>query len=293
MSDSLGAYLAEIGRTRLLTADEEVELARRIEAGLYAAHLIEDGPPDPSLEAVRLDGLLARERLIRSNLRLVVSAAKRFANRGLPLLDVIQEGNLGLIRAVEKFDYARGYKFSTYAMWWIRQAIERGLNDKSRTVRLPVHVGEELTRLLRAERRLLVDLGREPRPEELAEAVGRTAEQIAELRRFGQDTVSLDIAVGADGEGSIGDLIVEEDGLHVQDFMEQRVLGDSIRGWVERLPYREAYIVNARFGLAGRPVQTYREIGEHLGLTRERIRQLEKQALKRLRERRDLLAWAS
>ncbi|WP_084965442.1 sigma-70 family RNA polymerase sigma factor [Thermoactinospora rubra] len=293
MSDALGDYLREIGRTRLLTAAEEVDLARRIEAGLYADHLLRHGPHSAELERVRRDGLAAKDRLIRANLRLVVAAAKRYAHRGLPLLDVIQEGNLGLIRAVEKFDYARGYKFSTYAMWWIRQAIERGLNDKSRTVRLPVHVAETVSRLTRVERRLLTDLGREPRDDELAAAVGRSPDEIAWLRRLAQETLSLDLPVGEHGESRIGDLIVDDDGPHVPELMEQQALGSQVRRLVRLLPPREAYIVTARYGLAGGPAQTYREIADTMGLTRERIRQLEKQALKRLRERRDLTAWAS
>ncbi|MEV0589182.1 sigma-70 family RNA polymerase sigma factor [Nonomuraea sp. NPDC050310] len=293
MSDALGAYLREIGRTRLLTAGDEVDLARRIEAGLYARHLLAAGKQSAELHRVALDGAEAKEQLIRANLRLVVAAAKRYVHRGLPLLDLIQEGNLGLMRAVEKFDYARGYKFSTYAMWWIRQAIERGVNDKARTVRLPVHVAEEVARLTRLERRLLVDLGREPEVEELAEAAGRTVEQIADLRAVGQETISLDLPVGANGEGRIGDLIVEDEGLRVQEFLERQVFGDQLRRMIELLPPRESFILRARYGLAGRETQTYREIAECLGLTRERIRQLEKQALKRLRERRDLLAWAS
>ncbi|MEU7892782.1 sigma-70 family RNA polymerase sigma factor [Nonomuraea sp. NPDC049152] len=293
MADLLGDYLKEIGRTRLLTAEDEVDLARRVEVGLYAEHLLAHGDERPELPVLVREGRLARERLIRANLRLVVAAAKRYAHRGLPMLDVIQEGNLGLIRAVEKFDYKRGYKFSTYGMWWIRQAIERGINDKSRTVRLPVHVAEEVARLSRIARRLSADLGREPEEDELADAAGRTVEQIAGLRRLAQETISLDTPVGENGEASVGDLIADEDVPQVQELTELRALAAELRGLVRELPVREAFIIRRRYGLAGGKVLTYQEIADTLGLTRERIRQLEKQALRRLREGSPLLAWAS
>ncbi|MGR6915299.1 sigma-70 family RNA polymerase sigma factor [[Actinomadura] parvosata] len=291
--DLLGTYLEQIGKTPLLTAADEVELARRIEAGLYAGHLIGRGEGTPELELVALDGKRAKDLLIRSNLRLVVSAARRYSYRGLPLLDIIQEGNLGLIRAVEKFDYTRGYKFSTYGMWWIRQAIERGIHDKSRTVRLPIHVAEELSRLIRVERQLAVGLGREPTDAELASAAERSAAQVAALRRLGQDMVSLDIPVGEHGEGRIGDMIADEDGLQVQELTELRALSAELREVVTTLPPREAFVIRLRYGLTGEEVRTYTEIAQHLGLTRERIRQLEKQALRRLRQGKPLLAWAS
>ncbi|MGP3960058.1 sigma-70 family RNA polymerase sigma factor [Nonomuraea sp. 3N208] len=291
--DLLGMYLEQIGKTPLLSAADEVDLARRIEAGLYAGHLIERGTCTPELELVALDGQRAKDLLIRSNLRLVVATARRYAFRGLPLLDVIQEGNLGLIRAVEKFDYQRGYKFSTYGMWWIRQAIERGVHDKSRTVRLPVHVAEELSRLTRVTRQLAAELGREPTDAELGEAAERSPEQVASLRVFGQEVVSLDIPVGEHGEGRIGDMIADEDGLQVQEATERRAMSDELHQVVTTLPPREAFVIRLRYGLSGQQVQTYTEIGEQLGLTRERIRQLEKQALKRLRQGEPLLAWAS
>ncbi|MEV2265450.1 sigma-70 family RNA polymerase sigma factor [Nonomuraea africana] len=293
MADLLGDYLKEIGRVPLLTAEEEVELARRVEAGLYARHLLGHGDDRPVLRVVVREGEQAKDRLIRANLRLVVAAAKRYAHRGLPLIDVIQEGNLGLIRAVEKFDYRRGYKFSTYGMWWIRQAIERGINDKGRTVRLPVHVAEEVSRLSRIARRLAADLGREPSEEELAGTAGRTVEQVAGLRRLARETVSLDTPVGENGEASVGDLIADEDLLQVQELMELRALSAELRGLVQSLPPREAFIIRRRYGLVDGKVLTYQEIADSLGLTRERIRQLEKQALRRLREGGPLLAWAS
>jgi RNA polymerase sigma factor (sigma-70 family) len=291
--DLLGMYLEQIGKTPLLSAADEVDLARRIEAGLYAGHLIERGAGTPELELVALDGQRAKDLLIRSTLRLVVATARRYAFRGLPLLDVIQEGNLGLIRAVEKFDYRRGYKFSTYGMWWIRQAIERGIHDKSRIVRLPIHVAEELSRLIRVERQLAAELGREPTDAELAEAADRSPEQVAALRVLGQEMVSLDIPVGEHGDGRIGDMIADEDGLQVQEATERRAMSDELYQVVTMLPPREAFIISLRYGLSGQQVQTYTEIGEQLGLTRERTRQLEKQALKRLRQEGPLLAWAS
>ncbi|MEV4162740.1 sigma-70 family RNA polymerase sigma factor [Nonomuraea dietziae] len=293
MADLLGDYLKEIGRVPLLTAEEEVELSRRVEAGLYARHLLAHGDDRHVLRVVAMEGEQAKDRLIRANLRLVVAAAKRYAHRGLPLLDVIQEGNLGLIRAVEKFDYRRGYKFSTYGMWWIRQAIERGINDKSRTVRLPVHVAEEVSRLSRIARRLASDLGREPSEEELAGSAGRTVEQVAGLRRLAKETISLDTPVGENGEASVGDLIADEDLLQVQELMELRALSAELRELVRSLPQREAFIIRCRYGLVDGKVMTYQEIADILGLTRERIRQLEKQALRRLREGGPLLAWAS
>lgn len=291
--DLLGLYLQQIGVIPLLSAADEVDLAKRIEAGLYAGHLIGRGAGSPELEDVRRDGERAKELLIRSNLRLVVAAARKFAHRGLPMTDVVQEGNLGLMRAVEKFDYRRGYKFSTYGMWWIRQAIERGIHDKSRTVRLPIHVAEELARLLTVERRVAVELGRDPGLDELAEAAGRSIRQVARLRMLAQETVSLDMPVGDRGEGRIGDLIADEDGLEVQELTERRALGAELNRLVTSLPPREAYIIRLRFGLAGREIMTYTEIAAQMGLTRERIRQLEKQAFKRLREGGPLLAWAS
>ncbi|MEV4565525.1 sigma-70 family RNA polymerase sigma factor [Nonomuraea sp. NPDC049419] len=291
--DLLGTYLEQIGRTPLLSADDEVDLARRIEAGLYAGHLIERGAGTPELEHIVLDGRRAKEKLIGANLRLVVAVARRHSYRGLPLLDLIQEGNLGLIRAVEKFDYRRGFKFSTYGMWWIKQAIERGIHDKSRTVRLPAHVAEELSRLLRVERRLATELGREPTDAELSAAAERTPAQVATLRRLGQETVSLDLPVGEHGESRIGDMIADEDGLEVQELAERRALSAELRQMVTSLPPREAFVINLRYGLSGEQAQSYTAIAAHLGLTRERIRQLEKQALKRLRQGGPLLAWAS
>ncbi|WP_067184907.1 sigma-70 family RNA polymerase sigma factor [Microtetraspora niveoalba] len=338
--DLLGQYLSQIGKTPLLTAQEEVDLAKRIEAGLYAEHLIEEsdaggdtgrdgggdraegaraeathgaepadaarvpaqraperGGPGDRLQELReivRDGDAAKDHMLRANLRLVVAAAKKYGHRGWPLLDVIQEGNLGLIRAVEKFDYAKGFKFSTYAMWWIRQSIERGLADKSRTVRLPVHILEQLSKVTRAERHLEGHLGHEPTEEEVAAAAGQTVEALAELRRLAHDTVSLDMVVGEDGETRIGDLIADAEVVPVSEVLECRVLAEQLRSLVDMLPDREAYIVTLRYGLGDGRTHTYQEIGDRLGLTRERIRQLERQALRSLRQPEHiepLLAW--
>ncbi|MFI6498763.1 RNA polymerase sigma factor RpoD/SigA [Nonomuraea typhae] len=291
--DLLGMYLRQIGRTPLLSAADEVELAKRIEAGLYAGHLLAGGSPGAELEQVRADGEAAKDQLIRANLRLVVAAAKRYAHRGLPMLDLIQEGNLGLIRAVEKFDYRRGFKFSTYGMWWIRQGIERGIHEKVRAVRLPMHVSEDVSRFFRIERRLALDLGREPLDAELAEAASRSLDEIATLRSFAQETLSLDLAVGENGDASMADLITESDEVGVDEQMEWQALTEDLALVCDTLPAREAFILKFRYGLAGAPKQTYAEIASRLGLTRERIRQLEKQALKRLGECEPLVAWAS
>jgi len=302
--DLVRFYLDEIGATQLLTAEQEVELAKRIEAGLYAAQLLRDGAVHgrpltatqrQELEVVAADGVAAKEHMVRANLRLVVSVAKKFSGRDVPFLDVVQEGNLGLIRAVEKFDYARGFKFSTYAMWWIRQAIQRGLGELGRTVRLPVHVVEELTRLGRIERTLHTQLGREPTLEELAEQTERSVERVVELRRLARHPISLDTPVGEDGDTLIGDLIEDDDAVQAADAAEYAALTEQLHALVDSLAPRLATIVSMRFGLHdGRP-RTLQEIAEHLGLTRERVRQLEKEALAELRapdRSAPLLAWA-
>jgi RNA polymerase sigma factor (sigma-70 family) len=302
--DLVRFYLDEIGATPLLTAEQEVDLAKRIEAGLYAERLLRDaaehGHPlnaagRRELEAVAVDGAAAKEHMVRANLRLVVAVAKKFSGRDVPFLDVVQEGNLGLIRAVEKFDYARGYKFSTYAMWWIRQAIQRGLGELGRTVRLPVHVVEELSRLNRIERTLQTQLGREPTVEELAEETEHPVERVVELRRLARQPISLDTPVGDDGETRIGDLIEDDDAVQAADAAEYAELARQLHQLVESLPPRQATIVAMRYGLHdGRP-RTLQEIAGHLGLTRERVRQLEKEALAELRHpdrSSPLLAWA-
>ena len=288
MGDSVHTYLKSIGRTSLLTAEQEVDLAKRIEAGLFAEHKL-DTEPDLSedfrrdLEAVAEDGRRAKAHMLEANLRLVVSVAKKYTDRGLSLLDVVQEGNLGLIRAVEKFDYTKGYKFSTYAMWWIRQAIQRGFADSARTIRLPVHVLEMLSKLSRVERDMHQRLGREPTPEELAVELDRTPDQIEELLRTSRQPISLDSTIGEDGETSIGDLIEDVDAPEASEMVDRQLMAEQLRSALDALTPREATIMSMRFGLYDGNPHTLDEIGRALGLTRERIRQLEKQSLSKLR----------
>jgi RNA polymerase primary sigma factor len=288
MGDSVHTYLKSIGRTSLLTAEQEVDLAKRIEAGLFAEHKL-DSDPDLSpeyrrdMEMVAEDGRRAKAHMLEANLRLVVSVAKKYSDRGLSLLDVVQEGNLGLIRAVEKFDYTKGYKFSTYAMWWIRQAIQRGFADSARTIRLPVHVLEMLSKLSRVERDMHQRLGREPTPEELAVELDRTPDQIEELLRTSRQPISLDSTIGEDGETSIGDLIEDVDAPEASELVDRQLMAEQLRSALDALTPREATIMAMRFGLYDGNPHTLDEIGRALGLTRERIRQLEKQSLSKLR----------
>src|ERR1700734_3356119 len=288
MGDSVHTYLKSIGRTSLLTAEQEGDLAKRIEAGLFAEHKL-DTDPDVTpemrrdLEMVAEDGRRAKAHMLEANLRLVVSVAKKYSDRGLSLLDVVQEGNLGLIRAVEKFDYTKGYKFSTYAMWWIRQAIQRGFADSARTIRLPVHVLEMLSKLSRVERDMHQRLGREPTPEELAVELDRTPDQIEELLRTSRQPISLDSTIGEDGETSIGDLIEDVDAPEASELVDRQLMADQLRHALDGLTQREATIMAMRFGLYDGNPHTLDEIGRALGLTRERIRQLEKQSLSKLR----------
>ena len=288
MGDSVHTYLKSIGRTSLLTAEQEVDLAKRIEAGLFAEHKLDSDPGlDPQLrrdlELVAEDGRRAKSHMLEANLRLVVSVAKKYSDRGLSLLDVVQEGNLGLIRAVEKFDYTKGYKFSTYAMWWIRQAIQRGFADSARTIRLPVHVLEMLSKLSRVERDMHQRLGREPTPEELAVELDRTPDQIEELLRTSRQPISLDSTIGEDGETSIGDLIEDVDAPEASELVDRQLMAEQLRSALDALTPREATIMAMRFGLYDGNPHTLDEIGRALGLTRERIRQLEKQSLSKLR----------
>jgi RNA polymerase primary sigma factor len=305
VSDPVRAYLNAIGRTPLLSAAQEVDLAKRIEAGVYAAELLrrheagEEKQPAKhrrELAAVVEDGDAAKAHMLQANLRLVVSVAKKFSNRGVPMLDVVQEGNVGLIRAVEKFDYAKGFKFSTYAMWWIRQAIGRGLPELARTIRLPVHVNEDVAKTARARRELLQRLGRDPSNEEISALCGIAPERVAELARIGRDPVSLDTPVGDDGDTVLADLMLDATAPSAADSVEHDVMVGELDRVLETLPEREAMIIRMRFGLLdGRP-RTLDEVGRHLGLTRERIRQLEKLALAKLRHPSvsdDLLDWAS
>ncbi|GAA2594058.1 RNA polymerase sigma factor [Actinomadura fulvescens] len=288
MGDSVHTYLKAIGRRQLLTAEQEVDLAKRIEAGLYAEHLLETTEKLSrqrrlDLEWVAADGNRAKSHMLEANLRLVVSVAKKYSDRGLSLLDVVQEGNLGLIRAVEKFDYSKGYKFSTYAMWWIRQAIQRGFADSARTIRLPVHVLEMLSKLSRIERDMHQRLGREPTPEELAVELDKSPEQVRELLRTSRQPISLDSTIGEDGETRIGDLIEDTDSPEASDLVDRQLMAEQLRRTLDILNPREAKIMAMRFGLYDGTPRTLDEIGKALGLTRERIRQLEKESLSKLR----------
>jgi len=287
MGDSVHTYLKSIGRRQLLTAEQEVELAKRIEAGLYAEYKLENEPDLPpelreELEWVAADGREAKSHMLEANLRLVVSVAKKYSDRGLSLLDVVQEGNLGLIRAVEKFDYTKG-KFSTYAMWWIRQAIQRGFADSARTIRLPVHVLEMLSKLSRVERDMHQRLGREPTPEELAAELDKSPAQVRELLRTSRQPISLDSTIGEDGETRIGDLIEDIDSPEASEMVDRQLMADQLRRSLSILSPREEMIMSMRFGLYDGTPRTLDEIGKHLGLTRERIRQLEKESLSKLR----------
>ncbi|WP_246222692.1 sigma-70 family RNA polymerase sigma factor [Phytoactinopolyspora limicola] len=301
--DLVGQYLKQIAGTSLLSAEQEVELAKRIEAGVYALHLLDDtaGDTPPShprdhLLAIVRDGEDAKDHMIRANLRLVVSAARKFyRNSGLSFLDVVQDGNLGLIRAVEKFDYAKGYKFSTYAMWWIRQAIERGRTEKARSIRLPAYQVEAISKLGRAERKLTLSLGRSPTVDEIAVEADMSPERVDQLRELSKDVISLDMPVGDDGHANVGDLIEDTEVLQAPDVAEFRALGEELRALVDTLAPREAMIITLRYGLHDGRQHSLQEVGERVGLTKERVRQLEKQALAVLRDparNQPLLEWA-
>ncbi|HLU55929.1 MAG TPA: sigma-70 family RNA polymerase sigma factor [Pseudonocardia sp.] len=289
--DLVRAYLDEIATVPLLTAEQEVDLAKRIEAGLYAAELLHGRAPErvsasrADLEAIARDGARAKEHMIRANLRLVVAAAKKRRHSGLGLLDLIQEGNLGLIHAVEKFDYTKGYKFSTYAMWWIRQAMQRGEADSARTIRLPHKVLDELSRLNRHERALVLRLHREPTDEELAEAAELPVERVTELRQAARTTVSLDTPVGEDGDTSLGDLIGEV--RPDPDADERAAVISHVHEMLATLPPIEGRILAFRHGLHDGHRHTLQETAAHVGLDREQVRRLEQQALDRLRRSPD------
>ncbi|GLW13907.1 RNA polymerase principal sigma factor HrdA [Streptomyces sp. NBRC 13847] len=288
-SDLFRQYLREIGRIPLLTAAEEVELARRVEAGLFAEEKLTSTPDLSSRLAVDLDrlvvlGRMAKRRLIEANLRLVVSVAKRYVGRGLTMLDLVQEGNLGLIRAVEKFDYARGYKFSTYATWWIRQAMSRALADQARTIRVPVHVVELINRVVRVQRRMLQERGYEPTPEEVAAHLDLTGERVSEVLRLAQEPVSLHAPVGEEEDVALGDLIEDGDAASPVESAAFLLLREHLDAVLSTLGERERKVVQLRYGLAdGRP-RTLEEIGRIFGVTRERIRQIESKTLNKLRD---------
>ncbi|WP_076816266.1 RNA polymerase sigma factor [Pseudofrankia asymbiotica] len=288
-ADLVRMYLREIGRVPLLNAAQEVELSKRVEAGLFAEHKLataEELEPDLRRDLKRLvrDGEAAKQQLVSANLRLVVSVAKKYSGRGMTLLDLVQEGNLGLIRAVEKFDYAKGYKFSTYATWWIRQAIGRALADQARTIRIPVHVVEQINKITRLQRQLVSTLGREPTDEELALELDMPLEQVVELRRYAQDTVSLESTVGDDGDSVLGDFIEDSDATSPADAASYGAMQDEIDNVLGNLSPREREVMRLRFGLADGKQHTLAEVGNRLGLTRERIRQIERDTLRELRK---------
>nr|WP_215910958.1 RNA polymerase sigma factor [Streptomyces coffeae] len=288
-SDLFRQYLREIGRIPLLSAAEEVDLARRVEAGLFAEEKLGNTPDLDSQLALDLDrlvvqGRMAKRRLIEANLRLVVSVAKRYIGRGLTMLDLVQEGNLGLIRAVEKFDYARGYKFSTYATWWIRQAMSRALADQARTIRVPVHVVELINRVVRVQRRLLQERGYEPTPEEVAAQLDLTPERVGEVLRLAQEPVSLHAPVGEEDDVALGDLIEDGDAASPVESAAFLLLREHLEAVLSTLGERERKVVQLRYGLVdGRP-RTLEEIGRIFGVTRERIRQIESKTLSKLRD---------
>jgi RNA polymerase sigma factor (sigma-70 family) len=287
--DLVGVYLHEISRTPLLDAAREVELAKGIEAGLYAAHLLDEGEVPEGVDADELEQLVregarAKDLFIRANLRLVVSIARRYVRSGMPMLDLIQEGNTGLVRAVEKFDYERGYKFSTYATWWIRQAISRAIAQQERTVRLPVHLVEDVNRMRNVTRQLTRELGSDPEPEQIAKALGVPVERVHELVRWSQDTVSLDTPVGDDGDTNLGDLVADSDAPSPEELVLAAQERAHIEGLLGHLDARSAGIMRARYGLEDGREHSLTEVASRFSLSRERIRQLEIQALGRLRE---------
>ncbi len=287
--DLVGVYLHEISKTSLLDAAGEVDLAKAVEAGLYAEQLLTldklpRGIARAELQGLAADGQRAKEQFVKANLRLVVSIARRYVRSGMPMLDLIQEGNTGLVRAVEKFDYRRGYKFSTYATWWIRQAISRAIAQQERTVRLPVHLVEDVNRMRNTARQLTRELGQDPEPGQLAAALGVPVERVNELRRWSQDTVSLDTPVGDDGDTNLGDLVADSDEPSPEDVVIAGLERQRIESLLGSLDDRSAGIVRARYGLDDGREHSLTEVAQRFSLSRERIRQLEIQALHRLRE---------
>ncbi len=291
-ADSVRAYLKQIGKVPLLNAEQEVDLAKRIEAGLYASERLrlseEEGeklatPMRRDLDWISRDGERAKNHLLEANLRLVVSLAKRYTGRGMAFLDLIQEGNLGLIRAVEKFDYTKGYKFSTYATWWIRQAITRAMADQARTIRIPVHMVEVINKLGRIQRELLQDLGREPTPEELAKEMDITPEKVLEIQQYAREPISLDQTIGDEGDSQLGDFIEDSEAVVAVDAVSFSLLQDQLQQVLQTLSEREAGVVRLRFGLTDGQPRTLDEIGQVYGVTRERIRQIESKTMSKLR----------
>jgi RNA polymerase primary sigma factor len=288
-SDPVKDYLKQIGKVPLLNAEQEVELAKRIEAGLFAEEKLAEaksslpGEARSDLEWIADDGRRAKDHLLEANLRLVVSLAKRYTGRGMLFLDLIQEGNLGLIRAVEKFDYTKGYKFSTYATWWIRQAITRAMADQARTIRIPVHMVEVINKLARVQRQMLQDLGREPTPEELAAELDMTPEKVIEVQKYGREPISLHTPLGEDGDSEFGDLIEDSEAIQPGEAVSFTLLQEQLHSVLDTLSEREAGVVSMRFGLTDGQPKTLDEIGKVYGVTRERIRQIESKTMSKLR----------
>ena len=287
-ADPVKDYLKQIGKVSLLNAQQEVDLAMRIEAGLYAEHKLADNPDmDPKLKKelrwVIHDGKRAKNHLLEANLRLVVSLAKRYTGRGMLFLDLIQEGNLGLIRAVEKFDYSKGFKFSTYATWWIRQAITRAMADQARTIRIPVHMVEVINKLARVQRQMLQDLGREPTPEELGKELDMAPEKVIEVQKYGREPISLHTPLGEDGDSEFGDLIEDSEAVVPADAVSFTLLQEQLHSVLDTLSEREAGVVAMRFGMTDGQPKTLDEIGKVYGVTRERIRQIESKTMSKLR----------
>ncbi|WP_233440629.1 RNA polymerase sigma factor [Acidipropionibacterium acidipropionici] len=288
-ADPVKDYLKQIGKVALLNAAQEVDLAKRIEAGLFAGEQLAD--PDAKVankdhddyEWIAEDGRAAKNHLLEANLRLVVSLAKRYTGRGMLFLDLIQEGNLGLIRAVEKFDYTKGYKFSTYATWWIKQAITRAMADQARTIRIPVHMVEVINKLARVQRQMLQDLGREPTPEELAKELDMTPEKVIEVQKYGREPISLHTPLGEDGDSEFGDLIEDSEAIVPADAVNFTLLQEQLHDVLDTLSEREAGVVSMRFGLTDGQPKTLDEIGKVYGVTRERIRQIESKTMSKLR----------
>jgi RNA polymerase primary sigma factor len=288
-ADPVKDYLKQIGKVALLNASQEVELAKRIEAGLFADHKLAASSgvlragQSIDLEQAAEDGRLAKNHLVEANLRLVVSLARRYTGRGMLFLDLIQEGNLGLIRGVEKFDYIRGYKFSTYATWWIRQAITRAMADQSRTIRLPAHIGEAISTLARTQRQMLQDLGREPTPQQLAAELDMTPEQLSEMQKYRREPISLNTPLGEDGDTEFGDLIEDSEAIQPDEAVSFTLLQEQLHSVLGTLSEREAGVVSMRFGLADGQPKTFDEIGTLYGVSRERVRQIESKAMYKLR----------
>ncbi len=288
-ADPVKDYLKQIGKVPLLNAEQEVDLARRIEAGLYCDYKLKEERDTLSsrdrreLTLLAADGQNAKNHLLEANLRLVVSLAKRYTGRGMQFLDLIQEGNLGLIRAVEKFDYTKGYKFSTYATWWIRQAITRAMADQARTIRIPVHMVEVINKLARVQRQMMQDLGREPTPEELAEELQMTPEKVVEVQKYGREPISLHTPLGEDGDSEFGDLIEDSEAVVPADAVSFTLLQEQLHQVLDTLSEREAGVVSMRFGLGDGQPKTLDEIGRVYGVTRERIRQIESKTMSKLR----------